>query len=202
MKLIVITTPTFFIEEDKILTTLFEEGLDYLHLRKPDTAPMFSERLLTLIPEQYRKRIVTHDHFYLKEEFNLMGIHLNHRNPNPPENYRGHISCSCHSLEEVKSRKSPCNYVFMSPIFDSISKQNYLSTYSAEEIRQASKDGIIDKKVIALGGIDAGNIPLIKDYGLGGAAILGDLWNRFDTRINRDYKELIEHFRELKKLAD
>jgi thiamine-phosphate pyrophosphorylase len=202
MKLIVITTPTFFIEEDKILTTLFEEGLDYLHLRKPDTAPMFSERLLTLIPEQYRKRIVTHDHFYLKEEFNLMGIHLNHRNPNPPENYRGHISCSCHSLEEVKSRKSPCNYVFMSPIFDSISKQNYLSTYSAEEIRQASKDGIIDKKVIALGGIDAGNIPLIKDYGFGGAAILGDLWNRFDTRINRDYKELIEHFRELKKLAD
>lgn len=202
MKLIVITTPTFFIEEDKILTTLFEEGLDYLHLRKPDTAPMFSERLLTLIPEQYRKRIVTHDHFYLKEEFNLMGIHLNHRNPNLPENYRGHISCSCHSLEEVKSRKSPCNYVFMSPIFDSISKQNYLSTYSAEEIRQASKDGIIDKKVIALGGIDAGNIPLIKDYGFGGAAILGDLWNRFDTRINRDYKELIEHFRELKKLAD
>lgn len=202
MKLIVITTPTFFIEEDKILTTLFEEGLDYLHLRKPDTAPMFSERLLTLIPEQYRKRIVTHDHFYLKEEFNLMGIHLNHRNPNPPENYRGHISCSCHSLEEVKSRKIPCNYVFMSPIFDSISKQNYLSTYSAEEIRQASKDGIIDKKVIALGGIDAGNIPLIKDYGFGGAAILGDLWNRFDTRINRDYKELIEHFRELKKLAD
>ena len=202
MKLIVITTPTFFIEEDKILTTLFEEGLDYLHLRKPDTAPMFSERLLTLIPEQYRKRIVTHDHFYLKEEFNLMGIHLNHRNPNPPENYRGHISCSCHSLEEVKSRKSPCNYVFMSPIFDSISKQNYLSTYSAEEIRQESKDGIIDKKVIALGGIDAGNIPLIKDYGFGGAAILGDLWNRFDTRINRDYKELIEHFRELKKLAD
>ena len=202
MKLIVITTPTFFIEEDKILTTLFEEGLDYLHLRKPDTAPMFSERLLTLIPEQYRKRIVTHDHFYLKEEFNLMGIHLNHRNPNPPENYRGHISCSCHSLEEVKSRKSPCNYVFMSPIFDSISKQNYLSTYSAEEIRQASKDGIIDKKVIALGGIDAGNIPLIKDDGFGGAAILGDLWNRIDTRINRDYKELIEHFRELKKLAD
>lgn len=202
MKLIVITTPTFFIEEDKILTTLFEEGLDYLHLRKPDTAPMFSERLLTLIPEQYHKRIVTHDHFYLKEEFNLMGIHLNHRNPNPPENYTGHISCSCHSIEEVKRKKGPCNYVFMSPIFNSISKQNYLSTYSAEDIRKAAKEGIIDKRVIALGGIDAENIPLIKDYGFGGAAILGDLWNRFDTRFNRDYKELIEHFRNLKKLSD
>ncbi len=202
MKLILITTPTFFIEEDKILTTLFEEGLDYLHLRKPDTAPMFSERLLTLIPGQYHKRIVTHDHFYLKEEFNLMGIHLNHRNPNPPENYRGHISCSCHSIEEVKKRKGPCNYVFMSPVFNSISKQNYLSTYSAEDIRKAAKENIIDKKVIALGGINDQTIPLIKDYGFGGAAILGDLWNRFDMRINWDYKELINHFRKLKKLAD
>ncbi len=196
------TPPNFFIEEDKILTTLFEEGLDFLHLRKPNTAPMFSERLLTLIPPQYHKRIVTHDHFYLKEEFNLMGIHINQRNPNPPENYRGHISCSCHSIDEVKRRKGPCNYVFMSPIFDSISKKNNLSNYSSDDIRAAAKAGIIDKKVIALGGINADNILLIKDYGFGGAAILGDLWERFDTRFNRDYKELIKHFKDLKKMAE
>ena len=48
MKLILITTPTYFVEEDKILTTLFDEGLDILHLRKPDTAPVYAERLLTL----------------------------------------------------------------------------------------------------------------------------------------------------------
>ena len=52
MKLVLITPPKFFIEEDKILTALFEEGLDILHLRKPDSAPMYSERLLTLIPQQ------------------------------------------------------------------------------------------------------------------------------------------------------
>ena len=34
MKLIVVTAPTFFVEEDKIITALFEEGLDILHLRK------------------------------------------------------------------------------------------------------------------------------------------------------------------------
>ena len=49
MKLIVVTTPTFFVEEDKIITALFEEGLDVLHLRKPETPAMYSERLLTLI---------------------------------------------------------------------------------------------------------------------------------------------------------
>ena len=89
MKLIVVTAPTFFVEEDKIITALFEEGLDILHLRKPETPAMYSERLLTLIPEKYHKRIITHEHFYLQEEFNLMGIHLNARNPKEPHDYSG-----------------------------------------------------------------------------------------------------------------
>ena len=202
MKLILITPPTYFVEEDKIITALFEEGLDVLHLRKPGTAPMFAERLLTLIPEQYRKRIVVHGHFYLKEEYMLKGIHLNSRNPHAPENYRGHVSRSCHSLEEVKEYKRGCDYVFLSPVFDSISKQNYHSAYTPDEIRKAHKAGIIDKKVIALGGIDTDNIAEVKDYGFGGAAILGALWNKFNTCCDRDYSSVIEHFRKLKKLAD
>lgn len=202
MKLILITPPTYFVEENKIITDLFEEGLDILHLRKPDTAPMFAERLLTLIPEHYHKRIVVHGHFYLKEEYRLKGIHLNNRNPNLPDGYKGHISCSCHSLEEVKSRKKQCDYVFLSPVFDSISKKNYHANYTPEEIRKAHKAGIIDKKVIALGGIDIDNITEVKNYGFGGAAIMGALWDRFDARSDRDYKQLIERFKKLKKLAD
>ena len=202
MKLILITSPTYFVEEDKIITSLFEEGLDILHLRKPDTAPMFAERLLTLIPEQYHKRIVVHGHFYLKEEFRLKGIHLNLRNPNAPDHYKGHISCSCHSLEEIKERKRNYDYVFMSPVFDSITKQNYNAQYSPEEIKKAHKQGIIDKKVYALGGIDVHNIKEVKKYGFGGAAIMGAIWQKFDTCCDRDYSQIIEHFRKLKKLAD
>ena len=202
MKLILITSPTYFVEEDKIITSLFEEGLDILHLRKPDTAPMFAERLLTLIPEQYHKRIVVHGHFYLKEEFRLKGIHLNLRNPNAPDHYKGHISCSCHSLEEIKERKRNYDYVFMSPVFDSISKQDYNAQYSPEEIKKAHKQGIIDKKVYALGGIDVHNIKEVKKYGFGGAAVMGAIWQKFDTCCDRDYSQIIEHFRKLKKLAD
>ena len=202
MKLILISPPTYFVEEDKIITALFEEGLDILHLRKPNTAPMYAERLLTLIPEQYHKRIVVHGHFYLKEEFRLKGIHLNLRNPNAPEHYKGHISCSCHSLEEVKERKRNYDYVFMSPVFDSISKQDYNAQYSPEEIKKAHKQGIIDKKVYALGGIDVHNIKEVKKYGFGGAAVMGAIWQKFDTCCDRDYSQIIEHFRKLKKLAD
>ena len=94
MKLILITTPHYFVEEDQIITNLFDEGLDVLHLRKPDTASVYAERLLTLIPEKYRKRIVMHDHFYLKNEYKLKGIHLSSRNPIVPDKYVGHVSAS------------------------------------------------------------------------------------------------------------
>ncbi len=202
MKLILITTPTYFVEEDKIITKLFEEGLDILHLRKPETAPIYAERLLTLIPEKYRKRIVVHGHFYLKEEYKLKGIHLNQRNPMPPMDYSGHLSTSCHSLEEIKLRKKKFDYMFLSPIYDSISKPDYNSAFSPEQIRKAAKEGIIDKKVIALGGINEQNILEIKDYGFGGAAIIGGLWNKFDPNFDNNYHPLIEHFKKLKKLAD
>lgn len=202
MKLIVITQPDFFVEEDQIITALFEEGLDILHIRKPDTSAAYSERLLTLIPEKYHKKIVTHEHFYLKEEFNLMGIHLNSRNPRKPYDYKGHVSCSCHSFNEVKERKPYFDYVFLSPIYDSISKKDYNSPYTPEELREAVKQGVIDTNVMALGGIGLDNILEIKDYGFGGAVVLGDLWNKFDPCNDQDYKAVIEHFRKLKKMAD
>lgn len=202
MKLILMTPPSYFVEEDKIITALFEEGLDILHLRKPNTAPMYAERLLTLIPEQYHKRIVVHGHFYLKDEYKLKGIHLSERNPNIPGNYKGHISRSFHTLEELKANKKGYDYLFFNPIFDDISKLSYQGSYTPEEIRKAHKAGIIDKKVIALGRIDADNIKQVKDYGFGGAAVQGGIWDKFDTCCNRDYACLIEHFKKLKKLAD
>ena len=42
MKLILVTSPNYFVEEDKIVTALFEEGLDILHLYKNDTAPIYA----------------------------------------------------------------------------------------------------------------------------------------------------------------
>jgi Thiamine monophosphate synthase len=202
MKLIAVTTPYFFIEEDKIITALFEEGLDILHLRKPETAAMYSERLLTLIPKQYHKKIVTHEHFYMKEEFDLMGVHLNARNTKEPEDYDGHISCSCHSVEEVKQKKEHYDYVFMSPVFDSITKCGYQSKYTPEELRAAAKQGIIDRDVIALGGITIDNILQVKDFGFGGAAVLGDLWGKFDCHNDQDYLAIIKYFKKLKEVAD
>ena len=202
MKLIILTPPDFFVEEDKIINSLFEEGLDLLHLRKPDSEPVYSERLLTLLPEEYHKQIVVHDHFYLKEEFNLKGIHLNSRNPKAPEGYKGHLSRSLHSLDELRNERKDYDYVFLSPIFDSISKSSYHAAFDEATLKQAHEEGLIDKNVMALGGITIDNMKKIREYGFGGVVILGDLWNRFNIHSTKDYKELINHFRRLRKAAD
>lgn len=202
MKLITITSPHFFVEEDKIITLLFEEGLDVLHLRKPETSAMYSERLLTLIPEKYHKRIVTHEHFYLKEEFSLMGIHLNQRNPKEPHDYAGHVSCSCRTIEEVRKRKHFYDYVFLKGIYDSDPEHNNFMTFSAEELRKANKEGIINNDVMAFGGISPENILEVKDLGFGGAVIMNDIWNKFDVCNDTDFSGIINHFRLLKEMAD
>ena len=199
MKLILLTCPEFFVEEDKILTTLFEEGLDILHLRKPNSEPIYCERLLSLMPEQYRKRIVVHDHFYLRDEFGLMGIHLNKRNPQAPASYRGPVTRTCYDLPSVVEQKPLCEYVLLRNIFDSISESENKASFTPDELLNAARRGIIDKSVIAEGGVSLAGIEQVREWGFGGVAIRGDLWNRFDVHSGRDYKELIAHFRKLRK---
>lgn len=200
MKLILMTTPYFFVEEHQILTALFDEGLEFLHLRKPNTEPVYSERLLQLIPECYRNKIVVHDHFYLKNEFKLKGIHLNHRNPEIPQGYKGHVSVTCHDSEDIIANKKKMDYLFLSPIFDSISKESNTSRFTEADLKELSKSKIIDKKVMAMGGVELDNISLLKDCGFGGAVLLGAIWNRFDIHQTSDFKELITHFRKLRKI--
>ena len=55
---------------------------------------------------------------------------------------------------------------------------------------------------MALGGITPDNILEIKDFGFGGAVVLGDLWNKFNVCTDRDYLGVIRHFKKLKEMAD
>lgn len=177
MKTIAITLPHFFAGEAEAINRLFAEGsIDLLHLRKPDSTIKECRQLIDKINPEYYNRIVVNDHFALCAKYHLHGVHLNRRNPTPPPCHQGSISCSCHSLEEVVERKPKLNYVFLSPIFDSISKQGYRSAFDDATLKKASAEGIIDQKVVALGGVTRERIALLEKYGFGGAAMLGDIW--------------------------
>lgn len=194
MKLIVITTPYFFEGEGEILTALFQAGMEKLHIRKPQSRKEELRSLLDAVPAEYHSRIVIHDYFELAAEYALAGIHLNSRNQNIPEGFQGSISRSCHSLQEVRENRQ-LDYVFLSPVFESISKEGYGSGFSLSTLQAAASCRIINEKVIALGGISEETIPAIRHIGFGGVAVLGALWGTAPgisqkDRIIHQYKTL------------
>lgn len=181
MKWIVVTSPSFVEGEVTFIERLFLHGLDLLHVRKPGATEAECRRLIESIPIKWRDRIVLHDHLELASEYGLYGIHLNRRNPSVPEGWHGSVSCSCHSIEEVAASKPNVDYLFLSPIFDSISKQGYCASFSSADLDEAAHMGVIDDKVIALGGMTIGSIPMIKRWHFGGAAFLGDVWGKINA---------------------
>lgn len=177
MLYIVITLPHFFPGEAAAITAKFQAGLERLHLRKPGSTIDECRRLLREIPACYHDRIVIHDHFGLLEEFGLCGVHLNSRNPSAPDGWKGHVSISCHSIEELAACKGRgFTYMSLSPIFNSISKAGYTAAFSNEEIFAARDSGIIDSSVMALGGVCSENISKVAEFGFGGVMVLGDAW--------------------------
>ena len=186
MKWIVITLPDFIEKESTYINQLFKAGIDLLHLRKPESNIEECKRLIQEIDEKWHKKIVVHDHFELCQEFHLHGIHLNRRSHEIPEGFQGSISQSCHSFKEVEQVLQPisskskdeksailkpaCQYVFLSPIFDSISKKGYKHFFSNKDLEEAGINGIINERVVALGGVTPEYIPQLRAWNFGGAA--------------------------------
>ncbi len=189
MKIIAITTPNFIECEASVIPHLLQLGVDLVHIRKPSATSEQLALLLNSLPTWCYDQLVVHDCLELANKYNLKGVHLNRRNHTVPDNFKGSVSMSCHSLEEVEIKKDMADYVFLSPIFNSISKNGYNSAFSKEELHNAMKQGTIDKKVIALGGVSLANIETVKDLGFGGAALLGDIWYRTESL---DFDEYIK----------
>lgn len=200
MKLIVITTENFFIDEANAVNMLFENGLETLHLRKPKVDKKETENFIKQINTNFHSRIVLHDYYILLDMFNLKGIHLHNRNQKNNDmaqfstKHMLSASHSCHSLEEVAGAQI-YDYVFLSPVFDSISKVGYKKAFTPQQLTEAKENNIINENVIALGGITAENIPTANRYGFGGVAVIGALWGDFAVDGNKD--ELLKRFDEL-----
>lgn len=175
MLMIAITSARAIDGEAATIRRLLANGFDIVHLRKPEADIDYCRTLLRELTPAERGRIVIHDHLSLYEEFSLRGAHLNRNITNYPEGYNGSRSRSCHSFSEVVEHIEECDYLFLSPIFDSISKQGYRSTFSHDELRSAAAEGIIDSRVVALGGVTHDRIDYLRSLNFGGAAMQGAL---------------------------
>jgi thiamine-phosphate pyrophosphorylase len=183
MRLIVITHYGFVPQELDKIHALFEAGMEILHVRKPNFLKTEYVNFLNGIDKKYHPQIKIHDFLDLADHYNLLGVHFNLRTSVYKGDRKVKISKSCHSIEELKEIDG-YDYVFLSPIFNSISKVNCHSKFTNETLEKASIAGLINEKVIALGGIGEHTLPLLKQFPWGGAAVLGGIWKTGDAVAN------------------
>ncbi len=183
MKLILISAPGVANEEIKTLTKLFKSGLDHFHLRKPEYSKQQFIEYLDQIPIKFHDKIIIHNHYNLVNDYNLKGIHGNESLIRDVKSNRViHRSCSLHSIAEVEKSARVFDYVFLSPIFGSISKPGYLGNFELNllrgQIETLKKSGVLGKtQIIALGGMDENNIETSEPTGFDGVAMLGAIWS-------------------------
>ena len=177
MKIIAITVPKMIDEDAYLISNLLKMGIYSVHLRKPEASIHKCRTLLAKLTKEERAKIIIHDYPELYNEFSLKGIHINKNITSLPNGYNGFKTRSCHSFEEIERYKTEYDYLFLSPIFDSISKVGYKSGFTKEELLKASTSGIIDNKVIALGGITLDMMPYFQELNFGGIAMIGGIYN-------------------------
>jgi len=175
----------FYPDEMKIVTQLFNLGLEVYHVRKPSLSLKETRSLLQSLPADFHKRIVLHAHFSLANEFNLKGIHLNETNKKFIAELAGYniVSSSFHSLATISQNQYPYQYIFLSPVFDSISKPGYSANFELSSLKTnltLLKQTNPTPHIIALGGVNSENISLVRQTGFSGAALLGAVWQSVD----------------------
>lgn len=189
--------------ENELETILFllENGVDTFHIRKPNLSRKQTIAFIENFPKKHWDKFVLHHHYSLVFKMGLKGIHLNRKKKKSPfltklllyyfklKLPEMHISTSFSNLSSLFEDNRKYNYVFLSPVFDSISKSGYQSSFSHHNLKAA-----MDKtkhKVLALGGVRADKIQLIRSAGFSGMVLSGILWEESNP---------IEVFKEIKKL--
>lgn len=200
MKQIIFSYPTPIKNElEKVNTLLMDNEIDFFHLRKPDFDRNDMKAYLNQIDERLHNKVILHSHYGLISKYDVAGINLNKKslremaiadevdrcyiqplvlNGNQIEINRIHpnmVTYSAHSFNEINSLPFDTDYVFLSPIYDSISKQGYESNFK-EKDKLKQELNKTTKKVIALGGVTNDKINELKELGFYGYAQLGGFW--------------------------
>ena len=188
MKIIVISPSKIRDNEINAVVQMFEAGLDTYHVRKPTFSTKQMQEYIEQIPKQFHNRIIIHSHHNLARKYNLQGVHYTkkHLEKNIRNWWRekmlrlstSHfIKTTSHgklsSLYDAEDLKF--DYVFLSPIFDSITGK-YQSGFYEESIKAAiNKTG---KKIIARGGVDITRVDKIHELGFYGLALYSVIWDK------------------------
>ncbi len=199
--MIVLIAPEIDVQNElEILNQLFQEGLQYYHLRKPNKNYQEHCDYLNQIDSKYHNRIVTHYFHELINEYPLKGIHFQEQKRrdclDTPSDYfvklnnmyGKTISSSFHEPEELENCDFEFDYHLLSPVFSSISKQGYQG--------RGFDVNHINKRIVGMGGVTTENLSEFTKLGFKGVGVLGGIWN--SKNPISDFKLMRNYFTETK----
>lgn len=183
MRLVIITPPDDVAYEPRAVSHILQQSSATLHLRKPGRGPEELAGYLRHIPACLHHRIMVHDHPHLMDAYHLKGIHFTERQrlerPHAIRQLRQArpgctISSAFHRIPDILEPAGLLDYIFLSPIFDSISKQGYTARFDHEDLKRFL--ATTGHTVFALGGVDERRIAVAASLGFSGVAVLGAVW--------------------------
>jgi len=196
--MILITNPQSVPHEKEMINALFEEGLETLHVRKPDFDKAQMIEYISSIDNRFHSRIMLHSHYELLDSFNLKGLHFTEKTKHLLPNY-DMVNCTkslaVHELGELKSVRSKVDYVLLSPLFPSVSKEGYSKQWDFEEI-SLELERMYSFEIVALGGIALDNVQKVKELGFDDFALLGSIWE--PVKAGCSVNEVIRIFKNFK----
>jgi thiamine-phosphate pyrophosphorylase len=200
--MIVITNPIPTANEIDTIHSLFEEGMQLFHVRKPHFGISEMRQFLLKIDRKYSDYLVLHSHHDLALTLGIHRLHFSESKrkviqllpiqlPFVQFQKKGfRLSTSVHTIEDFNSIDNCFDYAFLSPVYNSISKENYSpKTNQFEAINNRNN---YTTQLIALGGIESKNIEKTINLGFDDVALLGTIWNQNNP---------IENFKSCQKIV-
>jgi thiamine-phosphate pyrophosphorylase len=170
MHLILITPDTKVNNEPQIINSLFANGLQRLHVRKPGFSYEQYKEYINNIDVLYHQHLVVCGSFELYSEMGLGGVHLN-----------------SHMRDDaaVWAQVAHVPMIHISTSFDSISKAGYKAAIDVQQCVAVRQEVISISgycpQIIGLGGVGAQQVPVLRECGFDGAAALGSVWGAEDA---------------------
>ncbi len=159
---------------------LLENGLARYHLRKPDWTAGQTAGFIRQLPGDLQSRVSIHQHHELADAFPV-GLHYKDGadpiSAKPPE--EAVVSRSLHRLADLGDACAGMKYVFLSPVFPSISKPGHAPDWAPGDL-SAAISAERSARIYALGGIHPGNSAEALRLGFDGVVLHGALWQSSD----------------------
>jgi thiamine-phosphate pyrophosphorylase len=197
--MIVISNPTAIKNEVKLIHSFFDAGLLSFHIRKPHFSEAEMKAYLSEIGLEYSHRLALHSHHQLAKAFGIDRLHFTEKrraetSEESLKNWKERafkLSTSIHSMTAFESLSNAFDYAFLGPVFESISKPDYVSQLDFKTALEKRKNNTI--ALIALGGIMPNKVKIALEYGFDDVALLGTIWNSSNPIENFKLCQQIAH---------